>query len=504
MDTTSRILLDGTIIDNGEPSEFARDPFLKDQDILLYSSAFARLKGVTQVQPVLPGISRGHDRFIHSLKVAQVGKRIAERLVKTEGEQAAAVLPETVYFAGLAHDIGHPPFGHIAESELNRILLDPQFGEVLPDGFEGNAQSLRILVRSAQKTCRDPNLVESSQCRRGMGLTAGSLIAVMKYPWSKGHSRYDLGRIGRNETPREHGAHKKKWGVYDDDVAVWHTLREGFLANNNRYVINSEIMNLADDITYAVHDIADSYRSGDIPPIGSIFANKSFQDHVQARLISDTSLNLQQTEIRSAFNWLGRILGGSDGRSGVIFRTMSQYRDTRTDRAVVHQFESDVVANVMQNVSIDEQGRLLVPPVVSCALEILKQITWHFAIENPRLSASQRGQTKIVRELHDALCGWYQDSQVDPDDLHARQKQSEKDRRFPQRFLDMVTDTRGSKVRRLDVFADDGDLVYQDMSDGQRVRRGAADYIVSLTDDETIRLHHMLCGVGPMTPLSFI
>ena len=122
-DPTDRVSLDGSV--HGKGDDY-RDPYERDSDILLYSSAFRRLKGVTQVLPAVDDSARTHDRMIHSLKVAQVGKRIAQKLIKssdTPTQHKEYILPEAVYFAGLAHDLGHPPFGHAAEKELQRIQI---------------------------------------------------------------------------------------------------------------------------------------------------------------------------------------------------------------------------------------------------------------------------------------------------------------------------------------------------------------------------------------------
>ena len=216
MKPTDRIWLDGTV--DSESDDY-RDAYERDSDILLYSSAFRRLKGVTQVTPVVDGNARTHDRMIHSLKVAQVGKRIAQHLIGDEKnsenkeEYAHYVLPEAVHFAGLAHDLGHPPFGHVAENEL-QLITSADNNRRLPDSFEGNAQTFHILVRLSQKRMHaGDDAIEDA--RPGMGITAGSLIASMKYPWRKDCARIELSELNRFDETKER-YYREKWGCYDE------------------------------------------------------------------------------------------------------------------------------------------------------------------------------------------------------------------------------------------------------------------------------------------------
>ena len=124
-----------------------RNPAQRDRDRVLYSGAFRRLGGVTQVVATSETLLV-HNRLTHTLKVAQVARRLAEKIVSgtPEADLAAAggVDPDVVETGALAHDLGHPPFGHIAEDELQKILDERH----LVDGFEGNAQSFRIVTKS--------------------------------------------------------------------------------------------------------------------------------------------------------------------------------------------------------------------------------------------------------------------------------------------------------------------------------------------------------------------
>src|SRR5207253_7140965 len=119
-------------------------PSQRDRDRILNAPAFRRLAGVTQVVSAAEG-EIFHNRLTHSLEVAQIGRRIAEHLIANQAKDAVALGgldPETVEAACLAHDLGHPPFGHVAEDELQRLFR--KYRDV--ESFEGNAQSFRILT----------------------------------------------------------------------------------------------------------------------------------------------------------------------------------------------------------------------------------------------------------------------------------------------------------------------------------------------------------------------
>lgn len=125
-----------------------RSAFQRDRDRVLYSPEFRRLSGVTQVASAGEG-DVFHNRLTHSLKVAQVGRRLAERLQKDCASEElhawGGLDPDVVETAGLAHDLGHPPFGHDGEEEICKSV-EANNDE---NGFEGNAQSFRIVTRLA-------------------------------------------------------------------------------------------------------------------------------------------------------------------------------------------------------------------------------------------------------------------------------------------------------------------------------------------------------------------
>ncbi|HEY7034581.1 MAG TPA: dNTP triphosphohydrolase [Thermomicrobiales bacterium] len=131
-----------------------RTPSRRDRDRILYSAAFRRLGGITQVAAPTERYPL-HNRLTHTLEVAQIGRSLAENLTRTPGGRklaaaAGGIDPDVVAAAALAHDLGHPPFGHVAEKELDELVRRRSY-----DGFEGNAQSFRIVTRLA---ARDPRI----------------------------------------------------------------------------------------------------------------------------------------------------------------------------------------------------------------------------------------------------------------------------------------------------------------------------------------------------------
>jgi dGTPase len=330
----------------------------RDRDRILYSSAFLRLGSVTQVASPEGGHTF-HSRLTHSLKVAQVARRLAERLNQLQytgaaADAVAALDPDATEACALAHDLGHPPFGHLAEQELNTKAAS--FG-----GFEGNAQSFRILTRLAVHTLEHP----------GLNLTRQTLNGVLKYPWS--------------QHPDEEG-HDEKWGVYDADRKDFEWTRQ-YCEGSDEPSLEARVMDWADDLTYAVHDLDDFFRAGLIP-LDSLCRGEDellrFREYVAAK----------EPEVVDTVTPLFAGLG-----------ITTRYEGRVDERAQLRGIGSLLITryiNAFSVVNNDNGGAAVeVNEEYASQVKVLKKLIWFYIIERPSLAVLQAGQRRMIRDLVD-------------------------------------------------------------------------------------------------------
>ncbi|MEX1029474.1 MAG: dNTP triphosphohydrolase [Paenibacillaceae bacterium] len=237
-----------------------RAEYEKDYARLIQSPAFRRLQGKSQVFGAGTG-DYYRTRLTHSLEVSQIAREVARRLSKSSAflakkEHSGLMMnSEVVECASLAHDMGHPPFGHRGEEVLNR-LLQQEHGL----SFEGNAQNYRVLMF----------LEKRAGSGSGLDLTAAVLLAINKYPYCLG----------------EQGAVK---GVYATEWEGIHYLRDAWGMPSGCATLEAQLMDLCDDIAYSTHDIEDGIRAGKIQMNRTFFEDDWLVEHVMQEIVNDHS-----------------------------------------------------------------------------------------------------------------------------------------------------------------------------------------------------------------------
>jgi dGTPase len=386
-------------------SQADRQEYERDRDRILYSDAFRRLKGIAQVASSQEAYSY-HTRMTHSLKVGQVGRRLAQYLIREDDAvrpaggddtEALSIAPIVVETAALAHDLGHPPFGHPAEDELNTIIQEAP--NRVDDGFEGNPQSFRIV--SGVET----NALYSRKrddLGRGLNLTKATLNALLKYPWGRGK---DISAVEYDTD--------EKFGYYATEAELFKWVRQDSTPNVRSP--EATLMDWADDVTYAVHDVIDFYKAGLIP-LHSLLQGtqerEEFINHFEATYGS---------KIPDAFE-PGTFLD-SLRKGGLDEPEMKQpYQGTREADGLLDRMRSDLIEDyllVPDTVEITDPGDAAdtrpateqdvdrsiidIDPEKQAEVEMLKQMTFHYVIRDRTLASQQQGQRQIVNNLFDAF-----------------------------------------------------------------------------------------------------
>jgi dGTPase len=383
-----------------------------------------------------------HNRLTHSLKVAQVGRRISENLCRYADtprlrrviDRRGGLDPDVVEAAGLAHDLGHPPFGHIAEEELKRLVE----AQGVRDSFEGNAQSFRIVVRLAAIDTEFP----------GLDLTRATLNAILKYPWPR------AGPI-------------KKWGAFQSEVSDFEWARDGYFSRGERS-LEADIMDWADDITYAIHDVEDFYRVGLIP-LGRL---RDKRDPDVSKILERTQEKLRtESDPRYQMDIPVSVIARAWDETLATF-TMSSYDESATNRAKINKYSSGLIGTYVDGTGITAAGTLKLPRPFRVQIALLKELTKFYVVEAPALATQQQGQRRLIENLFGQYFAALERGTASKSSSAARLTST----MFPTSMAEMVV------------------TAIEDKSDNATRCRLATDTVAGMTEAQALRIHHRLMG----------
>ena len=341
-----------------------RTAFERDRARVVHAAASRRLAAKTQVVgPQSDDFVR--NRLTHSLEVAQVARDLSRAL----GSQ-----PDIAETAALAHDLGHPPFGHNGE----RVLAE--LGEEC-GGFEGNAQTLRLLTRLEAKT------VDATGASVGLNLTRATLDACTKYPWARGAADGPQG-VHADGSPRT----MVKFGVYADDRPVFDWMRRG--AVGARQCLEAQVMDLADDVAYSVHDIEDGIVAGrvDLTTIEPAAVWQTVRDWYLPDA-SDEVLDHTLAGLRTVGSWPTAPYDGSRRSLGALKNLTSDVIG-RFCGAVQHATYA-----ASDGPFVRYAADLVVPAGTRLEIAVLKGIAAHYVMRTDDRVALMHRQRALLAEL---------------------------------------------------------------------------------------------------------
>jgi dGTPase len=388
----------------GEPW---RDEFRRDYARVIHCPSFRRLQGKTQLFP-------GHEsdffrnRLTHSLEVAQIAESIAHKINATHPYfKSNNIDPRVCFTAAHLHDIGHPPFGHNGEQALDASMRN--YG-----GFEGNAQTLRIISQLEKK-----RYVPGETCpiarRSGLNLTYRTLAAILKYDKKIPRNRDENSKVVK--------------GYYFEDSPIVEDIKKNVepawnSEHGNFKTIECAIMDVADDIAYSTYDLEDSFKAGFLTPTDMLTADPSLLERVAKKVADETNdpefddasvmaIFLEMFEkFIEIFEYNGEVTGDQEKKSVRILESLEvveQLKNLAIDGHIRTQFTSSLVGEFINNVEIcfDKKFPQLSSIVIekSCwqKIETLKNFSFEATIYSTRVKVSEYRGHAIVTSIFKAL-----------------------------------------------------------------------------------------------------
>ena len=445
----------------------ATSPFRVDRDRIAASPFFARLAGVTQVvSPAGAGLLV-HNRLTHSLQVAQVARAIAERLAcdPVVGPLGGCD-PDVVEAAALAHDLGHPPFGHLGEQVLDRVSRE-RLG--LSDGFEGNAQSFRIVT----------TIDLHGPSGTGLDLTAAVRAALLKYPWTRrGYpdphpSAALLPPRGGGPLPGAPAAGSAKFSAYTTELDDLVAARAAFPVGPWQQTVEAAVMDTADDIAYAIHDLEDFHRVGVLQQAGVATELTGWGRHGGGGSGPGSDLERLRRRLRDKDAWVY----DDDAFRAAVARVRDDLVDgllavpfdgSMAGERAVAEFSARWTSRLVAGVGVDRDPPVRSAHVTLAAAQwhevaVLKFVHQRFVLRRADLASHQRGQATVLVALVDALTAWLAEEGDGPS--------------LPPRLHDLV------ELSRAELGAT-----------APARGRAVIDYVASLTDGQATALLDVLTG----------
>ena len=459
-----------------------RSDVRRDYARLIHSPSFRRLQGKTQLFPSHES-DFFRNRLTHSLEVAQIAKSIAIKLNATSGYfQKHPIDTDLVEFAALAHDIGHPPFGHNGEAVLDRLMIND-------GGFEGNAQTLRILACTEKKeTASYPSLPgvpvpvdgdRKTDERKGLNLTFRTLASILKYDVSIPFTKKARSTAGNVDHPCK--------GYYSTEKTLVEQIREKIIGDKSSYIktLECSIMDVADDIAYSTYDIEDSFKAGFLSPLSMLAAPDAFKDRIAERVKRRTAhlgnrdeeftrdhvnnvlrdifydiLRLPDRDVALFTEGAVELISANFIMSAHSFETSKEIGRNGYLRA---QFTSQLVGRFINAVELNFNDE--VPKLSSVRLDLetarivetLKSFSFQQLIESPMLKLAERRGKEVIEKIFVTL---EESSELLPDDWKE---------------------------------------VYNSIDDGGWHRRVVCDYISGMTDRYCVEMYARITGYDPMT-----
>nr|WP_145159590.1 dNTP triphosphohydrolase [Paenibacillus terrae] len=377
---TPDIITDGSTTERPNDS---RKEFSRDYARLIHAPAFRRLQGKSQVFGAGSG-DYFRTRLTHSLEVAQIAQHAATVLAQNDefteagAKNAGFVIdPEVVECAALAHDLGHPPFGHKGEEVLNDALVGYAEDKATSLHFEGNAQNFRILM-----------FLEKRKKQDGLNLSSAVLLGINKYPF-----------LGSKERPK---------GMYPMEWEYIEILRKKWEMPSEKKTLEAQLMDLCDDIAYSTHDIEDGIKSKKID-LTNIRGPELYSDKV----ISEISKQYPEGH----YIWEGRSV--QERVEEVIIRYIDRwkkilaeynYDESRARRELKAETVNFFVSNIgvidhedWKKVTFVNKSNNTENNEIWREVLILKKLAWVTMINDLRVQRLQKRSEKIIRGLWDSF-----------------------------------------------------------------------------------------------------